>query len=56
MKSLGLGCISVSVNVLLQDDTESLPFPNDEREFSLPEADFASMMEEKLKQEKKKDL
>jgi MRG-binding protein len=40
------------VNVWFQDDTENLPFPNDEREFSLPEADFASMMNEKLKQEK----
>ncbi|PNF34488.1 hypothetical protein B7P43_G11212 [Cryptotermes secundus] len=34
------------------DDTENLPFPNDEREFCLPEADFANMMKDKLQQEK----
>ncbi|GLH04140.1 Uncharacterized protein GBIM_09917 [Gryllus bimaculatus] len=31
------------------DDTENLPFPNEEREFSLPLAEFASLMEEKRK-------
>lgn len=33
------------------DDTENLPFPNDEKEFNLPENDFGDLMLKKLKVE-----
>ncbi|KAJ9582643.1 hypothetical protein L9F63_023021 [Diploptera punctata] len=32
------------------DDTENLPFPNDTKDFSLPEAEYADMMNEKVVQ------
>lgn len=43
-------------NLEALDESESLPFPNDEREFTLPESDFGYLQikkEEKLETEKK---
>lgn len=40
-------------NLEALDESESLPFPNDEREFCLPEAEFGSL--KALKEEKSDD-
>lgn len=43
-------------NLEALDESESLPFPNDEREFCLPEAEFGALKsrkEEKINEEKK---